>query len=66
MRQRINAQLNGRPIRARKSGASPERWTGPRGVAGGPRSFGPGATAEVSKTPLNTRLEHERGRLPGL
>ncbi len=52
MRQRINAQLSGTPYQGAQGGVTPERWTGPRGVEGGPRSFGPGATADVSKTPL--------------
>ena len=57
MRQRINAQLNGTPYqdsqsRGAQTGVTPERWGSPRGGGGGPRSFGPGATAEVSKTPL--------------
>jgi hypothetical protein len=52
LRQKINAQLSGTPDSSAQSGVTPERWTGPRGVEGGPRSFGPGATAAVSKTPL--------------
>jgi hypothetical protein len=64
MRQRINAQLSGTPYQGAQGGVTPERWTGPRGVEGGPRSFGPGATADVSKTPLTRDWSMNVGGAP--